>query len=136
MSASDDPRSRVGDGLLDERVEDLYEHAPCGYLSTLPDGTIVKVNQTFLEWTDLSREALLSGTKVQSLLTVGSKIYYETHYAPLLHMQGFANEIAFELVRGDQRILPVLINARQRRDADGTPLFNRITLFDSTDRRR
>lgn len=136
MSPSDDPRSRAGDALLDERVEDLYEHAPCGYLSTLADGTIVKVNQTFIEWTDLSREALLSGTKFQSLLTVGSKIYYETHYAPLVHMQGFANEIAFELVRGDQRILPVLINARQRRGADGTPLFNRITLFDSTDRRR
>ncbi len=136
MSASDNSRSRVGDALLDERVEDLYEHAPCGYLSTLGDGTIVKVNQTFIEWTDLSREALLSGTKFQSLLTVGSKIYYETHYAPLVHMQGFANEIALELVRGDRRILPVLINARQRRDADGTPLFNRITLFDSTDRRR
>ena len=136
MSASDDPRSRVGDALLDERVEDLYEHAPCGYLSTLADGTIVKVNQTFIEWTDLSREALLSGTKFQSLLTVGSKIFYETHYAPLVHMQGFANEVAFELVRGDHRVLPVLINARQRRDADGTPLFNRITLFDSTDRRR
>jgi signal transduction histidine kinase len=136
VSASDDPRSRVRDTLLDEGVEDLYEHAPCGYLSTLPDGTIVKVNQTFIEWTDLSREALLSGTKFQSLLTVGSKIYYETHYAPLVHMQGFANEIAFELVRADYRILPVLINARQRRDADGTALFNRITLFDSTDRRR
>jgi signal transduction histidine kinase len=126
----------VGDALLDERAEDLYEHAPCGYLSTLADGTIVKVNQTFIEWTDLSREALLSGTKFQSLLTVGSKIYYETHYAPLVHMQGFANEIALELVRGDQRILPVLANTRQRRGADGTPLFNRITLFDSTDRRR
>ena len=136
MSASDNPRSRVGEALLEERLEDLYEHAPCGYLSTLADGTIVKVNQTFIEWTDLSREVLLSGTKFQSLLTVGSKIYYETHYAPLVHMQGFANEIAFELVRGDHRILPVLINARQRRDADGTALFNRITLFDSTDRRR
>jgi PAS domain S-box-containing protein len=135
VSASGDPRSRAGH-LLPESVEDLYEHAPCGYLSTLADGTIVKVNQTFVEWTDLSRERLLSGTKFQSLLTVGSKIYYETHYSPLVHMQGFAKEIAFELVRGDGRILPVLINARQRRDADGTPLFNRITLFDATDRRR
>jgi len=51
-------------------------------------------------------------------------------------MQGFVNEIAFELVRDDGRILPVLLNSRQRRDTDGTPLFNRITLFDSTDRRR
>jgi signal transduction histidine kinase len=28
------------------------------------------------------------------------------------------------------------VNSRQKRDGDGTPLFNRITLFDSTDRRR
>ena len=124
------------DALLEESAEDLYEHAPCGYLSTLPDGTIVRVNQTFVEWTGASREALLAGTKFQTLLTIGSRIYYETHYAPLLRMQGFANEIALEVVRDDGRILPVLVNSRQKRDADGTPLFNRITLFDSTDRRR
>jgi PAS domain S-box-containing protein len=122
--------------LLEEEAEDLYEHAPCGYLSTLPDGTIARVNQTFIDWTGRSREALLAGTKFQSLLTMGSRIYYETHYAPLLRMQGFANEIALEVTRGDGRILPVNANTRQRRDPSGTPLFNRITLFDSSDRRR
>lgn len=122
--------------LLEEEAEDLYEHAPCGYLSTLPDGTIARVNQTFVDWTGRSREALLDGTKFQSLLTIGSRIYYETHYAPLLRMQGFANEIALEVTLADGRILPVNVNTRQRRAADGTPLFNRITLFDSSDRRR
>jgi signal transduction histidine kinase len=78
----------------------------------------------------------MGGAKFQGLLTIGSKIYYETHYAPLLRMQGFANEIALEIVRRDGRVLPVLVNSTQRRDADGTPLFNRITLFDSSDRRR
>jgi PAS domain S-box-containing protein len=127
---------RAAQALLEETAEDLYEHAPCGYVSTLPDGTIVKVNQTLLEWTRHSRDALLSGAKFQSLLAVGSKIYYETHYAPLLQMQGFANEIAFDIVRADGRQLPVLSNSRLRRSEDGTPLFNRITLFDATDRRR
>jgi PAS domain S-box-containing protein len=136
VSSGDDPRSRVDDALLDESAEDLYEHAPCGYLSTLPDGTIVRVNHTFLEWTGASRQVLLAGTKFQNLLTIGSRIYYETHYAPLLRMQGVANEIALEVVRADQRIIPVLVNSRQKRDAQGAPLFNRITLFDSTDRRR
>jgi PAS domain S-box-containing protein len=136
VSSSDKSRSRRDDALLEESAEDLYEHAPCGYLSTLPDGTIVRVNQTFLDWTGAAREVLLAGTKFQTLLTIGSRIYYETHYAPLLRMQGFVNEIAFEVVRQDQRILPVLVNSRQKRDTDGTPLFNRITLFDSTDRRR
>ena len=84
----------------------------------------------------MPREMLLAGTKFQTLLTIGSRMYYETHYAPLLRMQGFANEIAFEVIRGDARILPVLVNSRQKRDASGAPLVNRITLFDSTDRRR
>ena len=134
MTSRDESRSQVDAALLEESAEDLYEHAPCGF-STLPDGTIVRANRTLLEWTGTPREAL-AGQKFQSLLTVGSRIYYETHYAPLLRMQGFANEIALEVVRGDGRILPVLVNSRQRQDADGTPLFNRITLFDATDRRR
>jgi PAS domain S-box-containing protein len=136
VTSRDDFRPRVDDALLDESAEELYEHAPCGYLSTLPDGTIVRVNHTFVEWTGASREMLLSGTKFQTLLSIGARIYYETHYAPLLRMQGFANEIALEVIRDDGRILPVLVNSRQKRAADGTPLFNRITLFDSTDRRR
>src|SRR5918993_697662 len=122
--------------LLEEEAEDLYEHAPGAYLSTLPDGTIARVNQTFVDWTGRSREALLGGTRFQSLLSIGSRIYYETHYAPLLRMQGFANEIALEVTLADGRILPVNANTRQRRGPDGTPLYNRITLFDSTDRRR
>lgn len=136
MTPRDQSRPRIDEALLEESAEELYDQAPCAYLSTLPDGTIVRVNHTFLEWTGATRDGLLACTKFQALLTVGSRIYYETHYAPLLRMQGFANEIAFEIIRGDERILPVLVNSRQKRDGDGTPLFNRITLFDSTDRRR
>jgi PAS domain S-box-containing protein len=136
VSAGDNARRRVDAAVLEESAEELYEYAPCGYLSTLPDGTIVRLNHTFLEWTGASRERLLGGTKFQTLLTIGSRIYFETHYAPLLRMQGFANEIALDVVRDDGRILPVLVNSRQKRDADGTPLLTRITLFDATDRRR
>jgi PAS domain S-box-containing protein len=133
--SSDKSRIGLDKTLLEESAEELYEHAPCAYLSTLPDGTIVKANQTLVEWTGTARE-MLAGTKFQTLLTIGSRIYYETHYAPLLRMQGFANEIALEVVRGDGRVLPVLVNSRQKRDAEGRPLLNRITIFDSTDRRR
>ncbi len=116
---------RAAQALLEETAEDLYEHAPCGYVSTLPDGTIVRINQTLIEWTRHSRDALLSGTKFQSLLAVGSRIYYETHYAPLLQMQGFANEIAFDIVCADGRQLPVLVElaaqAKRRRHAAVQP---------------
>ena len=37
-----------------EDFEDLYENAPCGYLSVSTDGLIAKANQTFAAWTGLS----------------------------------------------------------------------------------
>jgi PAS domain S-box-containing protein len=127
---------RLDEKLLEESPEDLYEHAPCGYVSTLPDGTFAKVNHTFLAWTGYQREELLANKRFQNLLTVAGKIFYETHYAPLLHMQGFVNEIAFDLVCRDGQQLPVLINSGQKRDASGTPLLNRITIFNASDRRQ
>jgi PAS domain S-box-containing protein len=133
---SDEQVRRLGHAVLDESAEELYEHAPCGYVSCLPDGTILRVNQTLLDWTGYTREYLLADTRVQSLLSVGSKIYYETHFAPLMQMQGRANEIALEIIGADRTARPILVNAVQKRDADGTPLFMRMTLFDATDRRR
>jgi PAS domain S-box-containing protein len=126
---------RIDERLLEESLEDLYEHAPCGYVSTFPDGTFAKVNQTFLAWTGYQQEELLASKRFQDLLTIAGKIYHETHYAPLLHMQGFVNEMAFDLVCRDGRQLPVLINSVQRRDASGAPLLNRTTIFNASDRR-
>src|SRR3712207_2513760 len=83
---------------LEDSVEELYEDAPCGYLSTLPRGDIVKVNATFLRWTGYSREELVGRRRFQDLLTGGGRIYHETHYAPLLRMQGEVHEIALDIV--------------------------------------
>lgn len=42
--------------LLEDRVEELYESAACGYLSTLMDGTIAKISTTVADWLGLARE--------------------------------------------------------------------------------
>jgi len=121
--------------LLEESVEDLYENAPCGYLSALPDGTILKVNQTFLAWTGHRRDDLVGRKRFQDLLTAGGRIFHETHYAPLLRMQGVVGEIAVEMICADGRRLPMLINSVLRKDAAGKPLLVRTTLFNATDRK-
>ncbi len=121
--------------LLEESAEDLYENAPCGYLSTLPDGTIVKVNQTFLTWTGYQRENLVGRKRFSELLTAGGRIFHETHYAPLLQMQGTVREIALDVVCAGGRRLPVLINSILRRDPEGHPLLVRTTVFNATDRK-
>jgi PAS domain S-box-containing protein len=121
--------------LLEESTEDLYENAPCGYLSALPGGTIVKVNQTFLTWTGYRREDLVGRKRFHELLTAGGRIFHETHYAPLLRMQGTVREIALDMVCADGRRLPVLINSVLRKDGTGNPLLVRTTVFNATDRK-
>ncbi|MEV4460730.1 SpoIIE family protein phosphatase [Microbispora sp. NPDC049633] len=117
--------------LAEEDVEDLYEHAPCGHLSTLPDGTIVRVNRTLLELTGYDPGALTGGMRIQNLLAVGDRIFYETHFAPLLAMQSVVREIAVDVRRADGTRLPVLLNAVMRDD----PRVIRFCVFAATDRR-
>ena len=121
--------------LVEDSAEDLYDHAPCGYLSCRPDGTIVKVNQTVLTWTGYGQDELVGRKRFQELLSVGGRIYYETHYGPLLAMQGEAREIAVEVVRADGGRLPALVNSVVTSDAAGRPAFVRTAVFDATDRR-
>jgi sigma-B regulation protein RsbU (phosphoserine phosphatase) len=125
-----------GDELVEESAEDLYEDAPCGFLSSRPDGTIIRVNRTFEKLTGLARLDLVGQRRFQELLTPGGRIYHETHYAPLLQMQGSVREIAVEIVRADGSRLPALINSVLLRDPAGAPRVIRTTVFEASDRRR
>lgn len=119
-----------------DSAEEILEHAPCGFLSTDPDGLILRVNRTFLDWTGYEEREVLGGRRFQDLLTVPGRIFYETHYSPLLRLQGFVREIACHIRRTAKPPLPVLLNSRLKRDAAGAPLVVRTTVFDATERTR
>ncbi|MFE9723176.1 PP2C family protein-serine/threonine phosphatase [Streptomyces sp. NPDC005794] len=121
--------------LLEDSAEDLYENAPCGYLSTLMDGRIAKVNGTLLRWLGHRREELIGHRRFSDLLTIGGRLYHETHFSPLLRMQGEVSGIALELKAADGSRLPVLVTSTVKRDGDGEPLLIRTTLLDARDRR-
>ncbi|MFD6888527.1 PP2C family protein-serine/threonine phosphatase [Streptomyces sp. NPDC059957] len=121
--------------LLEDSAEDLYEHAPCGYLSTLLDGRIAKVNTTLLNWLGYGRGDLVGRKHFSDLLTVGGRIYHETHFAPLLRMQGEVSGIALELKAADGSRLPALVTSTVKSGDDGQPLLIRTTVFDARDRR-
>ncbi|MFE2279835.1 PP2C family protein-serine/threonine phosphatase [Streptomyces sp. NPDC059454] len=121
--------------LLEDSAEELYESAPCGYLSTLMDGTIAKINATLLGWLGLSRDEVVGRMRFSDLLTVGGRLYHETHFAPLLRMQGHLGGIALEMRTSPGSRLPVLVTSTVKKSDDGEPLLIRTTVFDATDRR-
>ncbi|GAA1287592.1 PP2C family protein-serine/threonine phosphatase [Saccharothrix xinjiangensis] len=125
----------VFSSLLEDSAEDLYDTAPCGYLSTLMDGEIAKVNGTLLGWLGYRREELVGARRFTDLLTAAGRLYHETHYAPLLRMHGEARELALDLVAADGRRLPALVTAVVKSSEDGQPLLVRVTVFDARERR-
>ncbi|MFD3920020.1 PP2C family protein-serine/threonine phosphatase [Streptomyces sp. NPDC058595] len=131
--AGDD--SGLFSALLEDSAEDLYENAPCGYLSTLLDGQIAKVNTTLLNWLGYERGDLVGRRQFSDLLTVGGRLYHETHFAPLLRMQGEISGIALEMKTADGSRLPVLVTSTVKTGNHGQPLLIRTTVFDASDRR-
>lgn len=118
----------------DEDLTDLYESAPCGYVSLLPDRQIFKINGTLAGWLGRDPDELV-GKPVLDLLGFGGRIAFETHLAPLLRMQGHVFEIALDLLASDGTKIPTIANAAEKRDSKGNHLFTRMTLFKAVDRR-
>jgi phosphoserine phosphatase RsbU/P len=112
-----------GNGFVSADAEELFEDAPCGYLETRLDGTILRVNRTFEALTGFDRHDLVGARRFSQLLAPGARIYHETHFAPLLRMQGWVREIALELVCADGSRVPALVNAAMHGETVRTIVF-------------
>lgn len=120
---------------MDDSADDLFETALCGNLSSLPDGTIARVNATLLGWLGFTRDELVGRKRFGDLLTVGARIYYETHLAPLLTMQGEFSGVSLDLRTKDGGAFPVLVSSIAGAGGDGRPAVIRTIVFDGRDRR-
>lgn len=112
----------------------MFETAPCGYLLADSDGRLIRANRTFADWIGV-RPDELPGRRVPDLLTVPGRIFYETHFAPTLRMQGRLNEIALDFVTVDKRKIPVLVNANESRIEGDNSRHMRFAIFLATERR-
>src|ERR1700712_3233223 len=92
-------------------IEDAYEQAPCGLVTTTIDGTIIRVNATFCTWCGFVAAELLNKRRIQDLLTVVGKVFHQTHWAPLLLMQRSVAEVKLEIRHRAGHKVPMLINA-------------------------
>ena len=121
--------------LLEDSADDLYENAPCGNLSSLLDGPIAKVNATLLGWLGYTRDEMVGRMRFTDLFPVGVRIYYETHLAPLLAVQGEISGIAVDLRAKDGSRFPALISSLVKNGGEGQPRLIRTIVFDGRQRR-
>ncbi|MEO8430834.1 MAG: PAS domain-containing sensor histidine kinase [Acidobacteriota bacterium] len=99
-------------------MDEILNDAPCGLLSFFDDGRILRINATLCRWLGRPREDLDSGT-IDRILSPGARVFYQTHFFPLLKISGAAEEIYLTLQGGNGELVPVMVNA-VRRVADGS----------------
>ncbi len=116
-------------------IQDLYNHAPCGYHSLDRTGLFVQINETELGWLGYSREEVIGRLRFVDLVSPDSREAFRQSFAQFL-ARGHMSELELDMVRRDGSELPVLVSATAIWDDDGNFLVTRSVLYDITERRR
>jgi sigma-B regulation protein RsbU (phosphoserine phosphatase) len=95
---------------VDDEPKALDE-AACALMRTTADGTFLRVNHTFCNWVGFDSNTLVGRRRFQDLLGMGGRIFHQTHWAPLLQMQGSISEVKLEVVHADGTPIPMVFNA-------------------------
>jgi sigma-B regulation protein RsbU (phosphoserine phosphatase) len=103
-------------------MDQLLDFAPCGYISFKDDGKIVHVNHTLSNWLGYSADDL-KGKSIEHIFTLATRIFYNTHFFPLVKLHTKAEEIFISLVTKDKKDIPVLVNA-ERRSEEGVAIIH------------
>lgn len=114
--------------------DDLYNHAPVGYHSLAPDGMILRVNDTELNWLGYTREELVGKRNMRTLLTPDSQLRFDESF-PRFLQEGQLSELELDFVCQDGSIFPGTISATLQRDAVGRPVMTRTSLYDLRERK-
>jgi len=110
---------------------ELFDSAACALAVTGEDGTILKANARFGDWLGFSIAELCT-RRFQDLLTMGGRIFHQTHLAPMLRMHGSVTEVKLDILHRDGHKVTVLLNGNKRQQAD--EVVYDLALFGTTDR--
>ena len=112
----------------------FLDDAPCALAQTTSDGVFLRVNATFCAWIGLGADELVGKCRLQDLFSVGSKIFHQTHWLPLLQLQGSISEVRLEMRHKDKSVVPLLMNATRRQH--GGAVVHDLAAFIARDRDR
>lgn len=133
----DKPQSKKKqDNLRLKAALDLYDNAPCGSICFQSDGLIFDINNTLAAWLGYRKEEIINIRTLPSLFKIGGKMFFETHFFPLIKLQGFIKEVYFDMIRKDKTVLHGLINVREIPSQDHQPSTFQATVLDMSDRWR
>lgn len=118
-----------------DELQDLYQNAPCGYYSIDSEGTIVRINDTELQWLGYGRDEVIGRKKYWELVRIGDLEFGKQQFS-LLKKRGWIRDIEGELIRKDGSTMPILLTATAVKDENNNFIQSRSTIYDMTERQR
>ena len=112
--------------------QSAFDDAPCALARTTANGLFMRVNAAFCAWVGYTADELVGQRRMQDLLSMGGKIFHQTHWAPLLQMQGSISEVRMEMLHKDKSVVPMIMNAIRREQ--GGVMVHDLAAFIARDR--
>lgn len=103
-------------------MQNFYQDIPCIYFCVSDEGIIIRTNESLCRALGYGADEL-TGSKLESIFTLSTRIFQQTHFFPLLKLKGHAEEIYITLRCKNDDELPVLINAA-RKESNGSTLLH------------
>ncbi len=92
-------------------MEEQLNFAPVGYLVMDQELKIIEMNRTMIEMSHL----VSVPTHMHDLLTIASRVYFQTYFIPAIITHGAVSEMFLRL-KGPDGPIPVLMNTRKRNE--------------------
>lgn len=118
-----------------EEIEDLYNHAPCGYHSLDKDGVICRINDTELAWLGYTRDEVVGKMRWADLIGSASRQAFQERFARCMKQES-VHDVEMDIIRKDGTVFTGLINSKAIHDSGGNYVMSWSTVFDITERKR
>ncbi|HET9052665.1 MAG TPA: CHASE3 domain-containing protein, partial [Cyclobacteriaceae bacterium] len=122
-----------------EETRDLYDTAPCGYLSVNAELVLSNINKTLLNWLGYTEQQVIGKLKFEDLLTSESKKNFINSFEQDFEVYknvGYVSDLEFEFQRNDGTSFPVVVNSAAVFNSAGEFVKSRSTVMDNTERKK
>lgn len=117
---------------VSDELQDLYDHAPCGYYSVDDNGIIIKINDMALRWMGDIRSNVVNKSRLADYLDDKGREQYLAQI-PVFRSKGKIGPMEFNLIGKDGRMRRINLSATAVLGNDGKFLRSRSIMFDMTD---
>ncbi len=121
--------------VASQRLQDLYDQAPCGYYSLDARGLFVQINDTALAWLGCTRDEVLGIRGPRDFFNAEGRAQFDREF-PMLILHGRVGPLDYDLQSCRGEVRRVSVQATTLKSPTGVFLMSRTVMYDVSELER